>query len=73
MEIKSCDRSECRYCEGSCSDRKFLWDKESNGEVLDGEFEVEYFDEQREWYAYAKFKIDFCPMCGRKLGDRDVQ
>ena len=58
----------CRYCNYNSEDNRIFIDS------LDGEFyldiETSEWDEYDDDYVHQREYIDYCPWCGRKLGEK---
>lgn len=57
----------CRYCDYNSEDNRIFVDP------LDGEYyldiETSEWDEYDDSYVHQREYIDYCPWCGRKLGE----
>lgn len=60
--------SMCRYCDYNSEDNRIFVDP------LDGEYyldiETSEWDEYDDGYVHQREYIDYCPWCGRKLGEK---
>ena len=61
----------CKYCEGDLYNKKYLYEDKygDNTAFINDENEIYVSIREEEYIDEMKFKINYCPMCGRKLGE----
>ena len=57
----------CKYCDGTINDRDCLFDVDDIRIYIGGSSLL--FLDSEEYNIDENFEINYCPMCGKKLGE----
>lgn len=61
----------CKYCDENSYECEIFYDERNDNYYLD--IETSEWDEYDDDFVHQEVEINFCPYCGRKLGEEDVR
>lgn len=61
----------CKYCDENSYECEIFYDERNDNYYLD--IETSEWNEYDDGFVHQEIEINFCPYCGKKLGEEDVR